>query len=124
MTHDIVSMSIKECVSRARWYVAKIDALVLSFANTPRMDDDDRVQCQTMLREIKSRFGVDKTNCQANRESTASSILYHQKMLQAASRLTMATHSTPSAARWSEPLRACKADILAYLETVQNAEVA
>jgi hypothetical protein len=103
---------------RGKLYLAQIDALIVATAAKPRLDEDDRMQCQAMLRELKGRFSVDRTR--AGRESTPAGQCYHERMQLAGTRLTMATHTTPSAARWNGPLQACRADIVAYLAEVDR----
>ena len=114
------SSNPRECVKRARWYLNQVDALIVTFAGKTRMDEDERMQCQAMLREVKARFSIDKTTPQAEREASPVLVEYHARMLEAGARLTMATHTTPSTARWREPLNACRTDLVNYLAEMQR----
>ena len=119
-TNVMTATTDADFAKRAKLYVAQVDALTAATAAKARLDEDDRMQCQSMLRELKGRFSVDRTRAGGGQESTPAAQLYHAAMAAAGARLTMATHTTPSVARWSAPLAACRAEVAGYLAEVDR----
>lgn len=115
MLQHAPSVGDRQCIQRAGWYVSQVDALLVALKAKARLDEDERIQCQSMLRELKNRFGIDKTTPLAEREASPPLVHYHARMLEAGARLTMPTHTPPTPGRWVGPLEACRAELVEYL---------
>jgi hypothetical protein len=119
---NTLSASDRQCIIRARWYLAQVDALLAALKAKLRLDEDERIQCQSMLRELKNRFGIDKTTPLAEREATPPLVHYHARMLEAQARLTMPTNTPPTPGRWVGPLEACRTHLVEYLAYMEQRE--